>query len=72
MVLPFAAAEMFVLLLAFRFIEQHAGDFESIAIKGDRVLVERWETGRVRRYQFNRYYRRFYRYFQYRGCYKLD
>jgi uncharacterized membrane protein len=56
LVLPFAAAEMFVLLLAFRFIQQHAGDFESIAIKGDRVLVERWETGRVRRYEFNRYW----------------
>ena len=40
LVLPFAAAKMFVLLLAFRFIEQPAGDFESIAIKGDRVLVE--------------------------------
>ena len=49
LVLPFAAAEMFVLLLAFRFIEHHAGDFEAIAIKGDHVLVERRENGRVRR-----------------------
>jgi uncharacterized membrane protein len=48
LVLPFVGAEMFVLFLAFRFIERHAGDFESIAIKGDRVLVERWGTGRVR------------------------
>jgi uncharacterized membrane protein len=56
LVLPFAGAEMFVLFLAFRFIERHAGDFESIAIKDDRVLVERWETGRVSRYEFNRYW----------------
>ena len=56
LVLPFAGAEMFVLFLAFRFIERHAGDFESIAIKGDRVLLERWQTGRVSRYEFSRYW----------------
>jgi uncharacterized membrane protein len=56
LVLPFAGVEMAVLFLAFRCIERHAGDFESIAIKGDRVLVERWETGRLSRYEFNRYW----------------
>lgn len=56
LVLPFAGAEMLVLFLAFRFMERHAGDFESIAIKGDRVLVERWETGRVSRYELNRHW----------------
>jgi uncharacterized membrane protein len=56
LVLPFAGAEMFVLFLAFRLVERHAGDFESIAIKGDRVLVERWETGQVKRYELNRYW----------------
>jgi uncharacterized membrane protein len=56
LVLPFAGAEMFVLFLAFRCVGRHAGDFESIAIKGDRVLVERWETGQVSRYEFNRYW----------------
>jgi len=56
LVLPFAGVEMFVLFLAFRLIERHAGDLESIAIKGDRVLVERWETGRVSRYELNRYW----------------
>lgn len=54
LVLPFAGAEMAVLFLAFRHIERHAGDFESIAIKGDSVVMERWETGDVRRYEFNR------------------
>ena len=45
LVLPFAGAEMAVLFLAFRYMQRHAGDFESIAIKGERVLVERWELG---------------------------
>lgn len=56
LVLPFAGAEMLVLFLAFRVIDRHAADFESIAIRGDRVLIERWETGRVSRYEFNRYW----------------
>ena len=56
LVLPFAGAEMFVLFLAFRLIGRHAGDFESIAIAGDRVLVERWDGGSVSRYEFNRYW----------------
>jgi len=55
-ILPFAGAEMVVLFLAFRLIERHAGDFESIAIRGERVVVERWETGRVSRYEFNRHW----------------
>src|SRR5262249_27406521 len=39
LVLPFAGAEMLVLFLAFRVIDRHAADFESIAIRGDRVLI---------------------------------
>jgi uncharacterized membrane protein len=54
LVLPFAGVEMAVLFLAFRYIGRHAGDFESIAIKGDSVLVEKWELGEVCRYEFNR------------------
>jgi uncharacterized membrane protein len=54
LVLPFAGAEMAVLFLAFRHMERHAGDFESIAIEGEQVLVERWEVGEVSRYEFNR------------------
>ena len=54
LVLPFAGAEMAVLFLAFRYVERHAGDFESIAVKGESVLVEKWQLGEVRRYEFNR------------------
>src|SRR5215510_9003168 len=35
LVLPFAGAEMGVLYLAFRHVQRHAADFESLAIKGD-------------------------------------
>ena len=56
LILPFAGLEMFVLFLAFRCIARHAGDFESLSIQGDRVLIERWERGEVSRYEFNRYW----------------
>jgi uncharacterized membrane protein len=56
LILPFAGVEMAVLFVAFRHIARHAADYESIAIKGDRVLVERWETGTVRRFELNRYW----------------
>ena len=47
---------MGVLFIAFRHVERHAADFESLAIKGDRVLVERWERGKLSRYELNRYW----------------
>jgi uncharacterized membrane protein len=56
LVLPFAGAEMGVLYLAFRHVQRRAADFESLAIKGDRVLVERWERGRMSRHELNRYW----------------
>ena len=42
--------------LAFAYVQRHAGDYESIAIEGDRVLVERWETGKPSRYELNRHW----------------
>jgi len=56
LVFPFAGAEMVVLYLAFRYVDRHAADYESITIRGDRVLVERWETGKVRRFELNRWW----------------
>ena len=56
MVLPFAGAEMGVVYWAFRQMQRHAADFESLAIKGDRVLVERWDCGRLSRFELNRYW----------------
>jgi uncharacterized membrane protein len=56
LVLPFAGVEMGVLYLAFRHVQGHAADFESLAIKGDRVLVEQWDRGRLSRYELNRHW----------------
>lgn len=56
LVLPFAGVELAVLCIAFRHVQRHAADFESLAIKGDRVLVERWDRGRMSRYELNRYW----------------
>src|SRR5688572_3556515 len=58
LILPFAGAEVAVVYLAFRAIAQHAGDFESISISGERVLIERSERGRVDRHEFSRYWAR--------------
>jgi uncharacterized membrane protein len=58
LILPFTGAELIVLYLAFRVMERHAGDYESIAINGDRVLIEQWERGRVERHEFSRYWAR--------------
>lgn len=58
LILPFAGAEMAVVYLAFRAIAQRAGDFESISISGDRVLIEQCERGRVNRHELSRYWAR--------------
>jgi uncharacterized membrane protein len=39
-------------------VAQHAGDYESISISGDRVLIERRERGRVDRHELSRYWAR--------------
>ncbi len=56
MIFPFAGAEMALLYLAFRVVGRRAGDYESISISGDRVLIERWETGRPTRFEFSRFW----------------
>lgn len=56
MILPFAGLEILVVYLAFRCFERHAGDFESLSIQDDRVLIVRRERGAVSRHEFNRYW----------------
>lgn len=53
-ILPFAGIEMGVLYLAFRYIDRHAADYESITIRGDSVAVEVREGSEIRRFGFNR------------------
>ena len=57
-VLPFAGIEMLVIYAAFRYVDRHASDCETLSIQGDRVLIERWEMGRVIRHEFNRFWAR--------------
>lgn len=56
--LPFAGLEMLVLYAAFRHIDEHAGDYERVAIRGARVDVEVVEGRNVRRFEFSRYWAR--------------
>ena len=54
LILPFAGLEMLVLYLAFRYVDRHAGDYERIAIDGDRVELEFCDGGVTRRHELNR------------------
>jgi uncharacterized membrane protein len=58
LMLPFAAAELVVLYLAFRHLDAHAGDYESVEIRGNHVEVKVVEGEAVRRYEFNRHWAR--------------
>jgi len=53
-ILPFAGIEMGVLYVAFRYMDRHAADYESITIRGDSVAVEVREGPEIRRFGFNR------------------
>ena len=56
MIVPFARLEVLVVYLAFRCLERHTDDFESLSIQDDRVLIVRRERGEVSRHEFNRYW----------------
>ena len=56
LILPFAGIEALVLLLAYRSIERHAGDYERLTIAGDVLQIEVAEFERVQRFQFNRWW----------------
>lgn len=57
-VLPFAGLEGVALCLAFACVSRHAGDYELVAIGGDRVNVEIVEGQAVRRFELNRHWAR--------------
>jgi uncharacterized membrane protein len=58
LILPFAGAEVIALWVAFHLIARHAGDYESISINGDHVLIEQWVRGKVERHEFSRHWAR--------------
>ena len=56
LILPFAGLEMLVLLLAFCYVDRHAGDYERVVIEGNKLDVEIFNGGCVSRFEFNRYW----------------
>jgi len=53
-VIPFAGLEIAALATAVFVILRRAGDFESIAFRGDRIQVDVCEHGLARRFEFHR------------------
>lgn len=56
LVAPFAGLDILLVYLAFRYMGRHAGDYESVTLRGDEIVVERWEAGCVRTSAFNRHW----------------
>jgi uncharacterized membrane protein len=54
LVIPFAGIEIAALGMASWCLLQRSGDFERLAIDGDRILVEVRERGLSRHFEFNR------------------
>lgn len=47
LLLPFAGLDLLVVVFAFRNVERHAGDYECMIVRGDQVVIERWERGEL-------------------------
>jgi uncharacterized membrane protein len=56
LVLPFAGLEILAFAYAFYFIYMHSGDFESITIDDDRVVVEKRNDKEITTTIFQRYW----------------
>jgi uncharacterized membrane protein len=57
-VLPYSVLEMGLLCWAFGWIERHAGDWERVTVRGDRIVVERARGGTRTLREFNRFWTR--------------
>lgn len=58
LILPFAGLEVLAVGYAFYYIHCHSGDYESITIEGDTVLIEKRNYKSTSRTEFNRYWAR--------------
>ena len=56
LVFPFAGLDILVVYLAFRYVEQRAGDYECIAFDGDHVVIESQHKSKTDRFEFNRHW----------------
>jgi uncharacterized membrane protein len=59
LVFPFAGLDILVVYLAFRYVEQRAGDYECLAFNDDNIVVERQCKGKTERFEFNRHWVQF-------------
>jgi uncharacterized membrane protein len=55
-IMPFAGLEMAVLYFAFRYMDRHASDYETITIRDGSVAIEVHEGPDVTRLELNRYW----------------
>ena len=58
LILPFAGVEAFALYLAYDWLARHAGDSESLEIRGDVVALAVRDEHDTRRHEFNRVWAR--------------
>jgi uncharacterized membrane protein len=58
LVLPYSVLEMGLLCWAFSWIERHAGDWERVTVRGDRIVVERNRAGSRTQCELNRFWTR--------------
>lgn len=56
LVFPFAGLDILVVYLAFRYVEQRAGDYECITFHDDNIVIESEHRGRIDRFEFNRHW----------------
>ena len=56
LIFPFAGLDILVVFLAFRYVEQRAGDYECIAFQGENVVIDTRREGKTERFEFNRYW----------------
>lgn len=54
LILPFAGLEVAALAMVLRWLRAHADDYESVSVRGDRVVLDVRENNRTRHFEFNR------------------
>jgi uncharacterized membrane protein len=55
-VLPFFGLELAVIWAVLRYLDRHAGDFDRLTIRGEKLLIERRDSNRSDTTEFNRYW----------------
>ncbi|MEO8156263.1 MAG: DUF2244 domain-containing protein [Betaproteobacteria bacterium] len=56
LVFPFAGLDILVVYLAFRYVEQRAGDYECISFHDDKIVIESRCKAKTDSFEFNRHW----------------